>query len=267
MSPGALVTSLVANRGLIWEMTKREVIGRYRGSVFGILWSFFNPLLLLTVYTFVFNVVFKARWSAGSTSKTEFAMVLFVGLIVHGLFADCATRAPRLVVENINYVKKVVFPLETLAWTAMGSALFHAGISVVVLLGLYSAVNFSLQWTAILFPVILLPFVLLTMGCVWLLASLGVFLRDIGQAMGIITSIMMFLSPVFYPASNLQEPYRMLLHLNPLTLIIEEGRDVLIWGRLPDWTSLGVYYVIAIVTAWLGFAWFQKTRRGFADVL
>ena len=164
-------------------------------------------------------------------------------------------------------MKKVVFPLETLAWTAMGSALFHAGISVVVLLGLYSAVNFSLQWTAILFPVILLPFVLLTMGCVWLLASLGVFLRDIGQAMGIITSIMMFLSPVFYPASNLQEPYRMLLHLNPLTLIIEEGRDVLIWGRLPDWTSLGVYYVIAIVTAWLGFAWFQKTRRGFADVL
>jgi len=267
MSPGALVTSLVANRGLIWEMTKRDVIGRYRGSVFGILWSFFNPLLLLIVYTFVFNVVFKARWSAGSTSKTEFAMVLFVGLIVHGLFADCATRAPRLVVENINYVKKVVFPLETLAWTAMGSALFHAGISIVVLLGLYSAVNFSLQWTAILFPVILLPFVLLTMGCVWLLASLGVFLRDIGQAMGIITSIMMFLSPVFYPASNLQEPYRTLLHLNPLTLIIEEGRDVLIWGRLPDWTSLGVYYVIAIVTAWLGFAWFQKTRRGFADVL
>ena len=267
VSPLALISSLWNNRGLIWQMTKRDVVGRYRGSVLGILWSFFNPVLMLAVYTLVFSGVFKARWSTGSESKTEFAIVLFVGLIIHGLFAECVNRAPSLILGNVNYVKKVVFPLEILPWVAVGSALFHAAISSLVLLSFFAAINLSVNWTFIFFPFLLIPLVLVTTGLAWFLASTGVFLRDVGQTTSIITSIMMFLSPVFYPISSLPEAYRHLLYINPLTSMIEQARNVLIWGRLPNWAGLAVYGGIAVMVAWAGFAWFQKTRRGFADVL
>ena len=248
-------------------MTQREVVGRYRGSVLGLFWSFFNPVLMLVVYTFVFSVVFKARWHAGSDSKTEFAIVLFVGLIVHGLFAECANRAPGLILGNVNYVKKVVFPLEILPWMIMGSALFHAGVSTAVLLCFYALVNVSLQWTAIFLPLILAPFILFTMGFAWFLSSIGVFLRDVGQTIGIITTVLLFLSPVFYSVTVLPESYRMYLYFNPLTFIIEQARNVLIWGKMPDWNGLAIYSVVGLATAWLCFAWFQKIRKGFADVL
>lgn len=266
-SPRALLASLWRNRQLIVQMTKREVVGRYRGSVLGILWSFFNPVLMLAVYTFVFSVVFKARWEGGTESKTEFAIVLFTGMIVYALFAECVNRAPGLVLSNTNYVKKVVFPLEILPWVTLGSALFHAAISLAVLLAFYLMVNLSLQWTVFWLPVLLLPFVWLVMGLSWLLASLGVYLRDVGQTIGIITTVMMFLSPLFYPVSALPEEYRPLMHFNPLTFIIEQAREVVVWGRAPDWPGVGVYTAASLVVAWLGFLWFQKTRRGFADVV
>jgi lipopolysaccharide transport system permease protein len=262
-----IARSFWRNRELIWQMTKREVVGRYRGSVLGLFWSFFNPVLMLVVYTFVFSVVFKARWHAGSDSKTEFAILLFVGLIVHGLFAECANRAPGLMLGNVNYVKKVVFPLEILPWTTMGSALFHAGVSTVVLLCFYALVNASLHWTAIFLPLVLAPFILFIMGFAWFLASIGVFLRDVGQTIGIITTVLLFLSPVFYSVTALPESYRMYLYFNPLTFIIEQARNVLIWGNMPDWSGLALYSAVGLATAWLGFAWFQKTRKGFADVL
>lgn len=249
-------------------MAKREVVGRYRGSVMGLLWSFFNPILMLTVYTFVFSVVFKARWGeTGSDSKTEFAIVLFAGLIVYGLFAECVNRAPNLILNNVNYVKKVVFPLEILPWVALGSALFHAAVSGLVLLLFFVAVHHYLNWTLIFLPLLLLPFILLIMGASWFLASTGVFLRDVGQTIGIVTNLLMFLSPVFYPASALPESYRPLLHLNPLTFFIEQTRDIVIWGKLPDWSGLGISLLLGIIVAWAGYFWFQKTRKGFADVL
>jgi len=265
----ALTKSLWHNRQLIAQMTKREVVGRYKGSVMGLAWSFFNPVFMLTVYTFVFSVIFKSRWGGlgGDDSKTQFAVVLFVGMIVHGLFAEVLNRAPGLILSNVNYVKKVVFPLEILPVTAMGAALFHSFISLGVLLAAFVLFNGYLHWTAIFIPLVLLPLVILTLGFAWMLASLGVFLRDVGQTIGLITTIMMFLSPVFYPVTALPEEFRPWLMANPLTFIIEQAREVLIWGHLPNWTGLSIYTLVAIVVAWLGYAWFQQTRKGFADVL
>lgn len=267
-TPVAMLKSLWRNRSLIWQMTRREVVGRYRGSVMGLAWSFFNPVLMLFVYTFVFSVVFKARWGVGGEdSKADFAIVLFVGMIVHGLFAECVNRAPGLILSNINYVKKVVFPLEILPWVAMGSALFNSLVSTVVLLLAQLIINQSMPWTSVFFPMVLLPLVFAGMGFAWFLAALGVFVRDIGQVTGIFTTVLMFMSPVFYPMSALPKEYQVWLQLNPLTLIIEESREVLILGSLPDWFSLAIALLAGLAIAAAGFWWFQKTRKGFADVL
>lgn len=263
-----LVTGLWRNRQLVWQMSRREVVGRYRGSVMGLAWSFFNPVFMLAVYTFVFSVVFKARWGiGGEESKTQFAVVLFVGMIVSGLFAEVLNRAPGLILGNVNYVKKVVFPLEILPVVSMGAALFHSLVSLLVLLIAFAIFNGYLHWTAIFAPLVLLPLVVLTVGLAWILASLGAFLRDVGQTIGIVTMVMMFLAPVFYPVTAVPEKFRPWLMANPLTFIIEQAREVLIWGHLPNWIGLGIYTLIAAAVAWAGYAWFQKTRKGFADVL
>ncbi len=264
----ALACSLWRNRELISQMTRREVVGRYKGSALGLTWSFFNPLFMLTVYTFVFSEVFKARWGVGGDeNKTRFAVVLFVGMIVQGLFAEVLNRAPGLILSNVNYVKKVVFPIEILPVIAMGTALFHSLVSLGVLLAVFAFFNGYLYWTAIFTPLVLMPLVILTLGLAWMLASLGVFLRDVGQTIGIIITVLMFLSPVFYPVTAVPEKFRPWLMANPLTFIIEQAREVLIWGRLPEWSGLGVYTLVAAAVAWAGYAWFQKTRKGFADVL
>jgi len=264
----SLARSLWQHRELIVQMTKRDVVGRYKGSAMGMAWSFFNPVLMLTVYTFVFSVIFKSRWGVGGEeSKTQFAVVLFVGMIVHGLFAEVLNRAPGLILSNVNYVKKVVFPLEILPVIAMGAALFHSLISLGVLLAAFALFNGYLHWTAVFTPLVLLPLVILTLGLSWMLASLGVFLRDVGQTIGIITTVLMFLAPVFYPVTALPEEFRPWLMANPITFIIEQAREVLIWGHLPNWAGLGIYTLIATAVAWAGYAWFQKTRKGFADVL
>jgi lipopolysaccharide transport system permease protein len=267
-SPKFMVTNLWAQRGLIAQMTKREVLQRYRGSVMGIAWSFVTPILMLVVYTFVFSVVFRARWGTGEDeSQTEFAIVLFVGMIVFTLFAETVNRAPSLILSNINYVKKVVFPLEILSVVNIAAALFHAVISFLVLIIAILISRGSLEPTLILFPLILLPLVIATLGTAWFLAALGVYIRDVGQTIGIITTAMMFLSPVFYPISSLPESFQHILHLNPLTFVIEQGRAVVIFGQMPDWSGLAVYYGICLLVGWLGFFSFQKLRRGFADVL
>lgn len=267
ISPTEMIGSAWRNRGLIITMVKREVVGRYRGSIFGIFWSLFNPVFMLTVYTFVFSVVFKARWNTGSESKTEFALVLFAGLIVFNLFAECFNRAPTLILANVNYVKKVVFPLEILPWVSLGSALFHAIVSVGVWLLAYCLLFGVPHRTVILLPLIILPLILLVLGVTWGLASLGVYLRDISQLIGIVTTVLLFLSPIFYPASALPERYQNLLLCNPLTPAIEQIRDVLFWGNMPSLIFFTSYLLGTALTAWFGFVWFQKTRRGFADVL
>ncbi|MFZ5569098.1 MAG: ABC transporter permease [Thermodesulfobacteriota bacterium] len=264
----AMLACLWTSRDLIFQMTRREVIGRYRGSILGLAWSFSNPLLMLAVYTFVFSVVFKARWGMGEQeTRTQFAVMLFAGLIVYNLLAEAANRAPGVILANANYVKKVVFPLEILPVVSVAAALFQCLVSLAVLLMAIFLFNGFLHWTVILFPLILLPLVAVSAGVSWGLASLGVYIRDVGQFIGIVTAVLLFVSPVFFPITALPEAYRPWMMANPLAFIIEQSRDVLVWGRLPDWPGLLVYSAAALVVAWLGFAWFQKTRKGFADVI
>ncbi len=264
----ALVRDLFEYRQLLTQMIRREIIGRYRGSVLGLAWSFFNPLLMLLVYTFVFSVVFKARWGLPEDQgKVSYATILFTGMIVHGLFAECINRAPGLVLANPSYVKKVVFPLQILPWVSMGAAFFHAMVSVLILVIAILFLNGSLSITVIFLPLVLFPLIVATMGVSWFLASTGVYLRDIGQTVGLLTTILLFLSPVFFPVSALPPRFQAIMMLNPLTFIIEQSRNVLLWGKGPDWIGLFVYTLLSAGVAWAGYYWFQKTRKGFADVL
>ena len=256
-------------RVIIPQMIKRDITERYRGSVLGILWSLITPLILLSVYTFVFGTLFNARWenTLPGGSKLEFAMILFAGLALFQLFADVVTRAPTLILGHANYVKKVVFPLEVLVPVSLGSALFHAMISLVILLGLVFYLTNAIPMTVFLFPLVLIPFCIMLLGLGWFLAALGVYLRDMGQIIGTFATAMMFLAPIFYPPSMLPDwviPYVM---LNPIVVPVNAIRDVMIFDRMPDWTALGVYSCVSIVVAIVGYWFFQRTRKGFADVL
>jgi lipopolysaccharide transport system permease protein len=262
-----IIRSFYLHRHLIWQMTKRDVVGRYRGSIMGTLWSFFNPVFMLTIYTFVFSVIFKSKWGTGSDSKTEFAMILFSGLIVFNLFSETISRAPSLVLSNVNYVKKVVFPLEILPVISVLSSCFHATISVGVLILFRLIVGSGFSLTTILFPLIMAPLLFLTLGISWFLAALGVYLRDVSQTVSLAMTALMFASPIFFPITALPERVRKFVYLNPIAYIIEQGREVLIFSHIPNFGGLLVYFMISCVVALLGLAWFQKTRAGFADVL
>lgn len=262
-----MVASLTDHWDLTRQFVIRDVAGRYKGSFLGVLWTLVNPLLMLSVYTFVFGVIFKSRWRPASNDHLEFAVVMFAGMLVHSLIAECLQRAPTLVSGNSNYVKKVVFPLEILAWVTVGTALFHLLIASGILLVAIFIWQGHLPWTVIFVPLVLLPFVVLCAGVIWILSSLGVYLRDLSQVMGIVTSLLMFLAPVFYPISSVPVHLRTLILANPLTFIIEQFRIAAIWGGQLDWLGLCIYFVVAYGIAWAGLAWFQKSRRGFADVL
>lgn len=266
--PFEMINSFWRNKRLILQLSKREVLGRYRGSALGLSWSFFNPILMLVIYTFVFSVVFKARWGTGADeSKTDFAIILFVGLLIHGFFAECINRSPMLITSNVSYVKKVVFPLEVLPWVAFCSALFHAGISLLVLLAAQLIFKHSIPATALLLPLVLLPLLLGIMGLSWLFSSLGVYLRDISQITAMFSTVLLFMSAVFFPIDALPEKYQFAIRINPLASIIEQSRNVLVFGRMPDFTAWAIMLAAGALIAWCGFAWFQKTRKGFADVL
>ncbi|MDG9667318.1 ABC transporter permease [Hahella sp. CR1] len=265
--PISIFFSIYKNWQLILQVTIQDVVGRYQGSFFGLAWSFFHPLLMLLVYTFVFSVVFQAKWGGAEQDKSQFALMLFVGLIVHAMFSEVLNRSPGIILSNVNYVKKVVFPLEILSVSALLASLFHCLISLFVLLVAIYVVNGSVHLTAPLVIVVLFPLAVLALGCSWVLSSLGVYVRDIGQAVGIMTSVLLFLAPIFFPLNAMPQEYRAVIMLNPLTFVIEQCREVLIWGRMPDWYGLGIYFCMAFLVFFVGFYWFQKTRKGFADVL
>jgi lipopolysaccharide transport system permease protein len=249
-------------------MTKREVIGRYKGSFIGLAWSFFNPIFMLSVYTVVFSMIFKARWgSEGEESKLQFALILFAGMIVLNFFIEVLNRAPNLILSNVNYVKKVVFPLEILSVISVATALFHACISFFVLIMAFFAFNDFLNPTVLLIPIVFLPLIILSLGLSWILASLGVFVRDTGQTMGLLTTLLMFLSPVFYPISAVPERLQPYIMANPMTFIIEQVRQIIILGSPPNWHGLVIYSIFAVLVIQFGFTLFQKTRKGFADVI
>lgn len=266
-SPREMVASFWRNRSLIYALSKREVVGRYRGSYLGILWSFINPFFMLVIYTFVFSMIFKARWNPDSDSKTEFALILFAGLLIYNLFAESINKAPNLILNNVNYVKKVVFPLDILPWVSLYSAIFHAAISLLAWVIIYSIFIGIPHVTIFYFPLVLLPFSLMITGISWILAGLGVYFRDIGQMIGNIVTALMFLSPIFYRISSLPEEFQSVMLINPLTIPVEEARNFLFWGVGINFEYLVIYLAISLLVCFSGFAWFQKVRKGFADVI
>jgi lipopolysaccharide transport system permease protein len=263
-----MLAGIFNHRNLILDLTKREISNRFKGSVIGLAWSFINPLLMLAVYTFFFTFIFKSRWNIQSDqTQGDTAVILFAGLIIYSFFVECLTRAPLLITSNPNFVKKIIFPLEIMPSVAVGSALFQVFVSLIMLLLVQVLLTGNMPWTIVFFPFVLLPLVLITLGITWFLAAFGVYNRDISQIMGFLTSVLMFVSPIFYPLSALPAKIQTLILFNPLSLIIEQTRSVLVFNQIPDWQSLTIYTICSFFVAWFGFWTFQKTRRGFADVL
>lgn len=260
--------ALWQHRELLWRLTSREVSGRYRGSMIGLGWSFVTPLLMLAVYTFIFSQVFQSRWGdLEQLGSLGFAINLFAGMIVFNLFSESVTKAPELIVANPNYVTKLIFPLEILAAVNVASATFHALTSLVILIVFKLLAVHTIQLSFLWLPLVWLPLIAGSLALSWVLSALGVFLRDISQVVGVITSMLMFLSAVFYPVSSLPLRWQPVLTLNPLVIIIEQTRSVTVSGLRPNSMYILAGSLISFLLCEVSFRFFQRARRGFADVL
>ncbi|RPH48088.1 MAG: ABC transporter permease [Desulfobacteraceae bacterium] len=267
-NPVRIMAHLWKYRDLIRQLTWREVVGRYKGSFIGLGWSFIQPLIMLCVYTFVFSVIFKARWGVGpGEGKAAFALALFMGLITFSIFSEVANSAPFLVLGNANYVKKVVFPLEILPLVRLLSAMINAAFSLVVLFAGILIINHFIHKTALLLPLIWLPMMMFTLGCGCFLASLGVFVRDTGAVIGVLTTMLFFLTPIFYPISAVPEQFRIFCRINPIAIFVEDARRVVLWGLFPDWPWFFFGMALSVAVFILGFVWFMKSKKAFADVI
>jgi len=267
LDPVALVRHLWRHREFIGQLTRREIEGRYRSSLLGLTWSFINPIVLLLVYTFVFGVVFRQRWGVHADGLGEYGLVLFAGLISFGVFSECVNRAPGLIVGTPNYVKRVVFPLELLPLGVIGSALFHAAVSLSVLLVAAAATGVPPRPAWLLIPFALAPVVLLSLGLLWMLSSLGVFLRALGYGVTLAVQVLFFVTPIFYPLDAIPERFRVIARLNPLTSVVVAVRSAIFPGLEPMWTDLAVSLGASSVVMLVGYAWFMRTRRAFGDVI
>jgi len=267
-NPFVFVPGLWRHRHLIRQLTWREVTGRYRSSVLGFAWSFVTPLVTLTLYTFLLGVVFKARWPGARTGNlSEFGLMIFAGLTAFALFSECVNRAPGIITASPNYVKKVVFPLEILPVSVLGSALFHTSISVLLLILAHQILAGTITWRAIWLPLMLVPLATLALGVSWGLASLGVFLRDIGHTTSLATQVLFFATPIFYPREALPPHLRPILDFNPLSPMVDNVRRVTVQGLAPDWPGFAFSLTAGAIALCLGHAWFAKTKRAFADVI
>lgn len=267
-NPIRIFVHLWQYRDLIRQLTWREVVGRYKGSFVGLGWSFIQPLLMLCVYTFVFSIIFKARWGVNpDESRAAFAIALFMGLITFSLFSEMANAAPLLVLANVNYVKKVVFPLEVLPLVRFLSTLINAVFSLCVLLAGILFVYRFIHWTAVLLPLVWLPMIMFSLGCGYFLASFGVFVRDVGASISILTTMLLFISPIFYPVSAVPEQFRILCRINPIAIFVEDARRVMLWGLMPDWSWFLSGLAFSTIIFIFGFVWFMKSKKAFADVM
>lgn len=263
-----LLCEIWPQRQLFLKLLKRDFAERYRGSYLGLFWSLLLPLLSLLVFTYFFGVIFKLRWGEqGNSSLTELALILFVGLALYNFFAECLSRAPGLILVHQNYVKNVIFPLQMLPAVMAISALLTLIATLSVILLLQAVLGSGLGWTVLLLPLMVLPLLLFALGLSWFLAALGVYIRDIQQLVVPLVQLLMFMSPVFYPVSALPETVRHWFQLNPLALIIEQTRGIILFDQLPAWGAYLSCLSMGLLVAFLGAYWFARTRRGFADVL
>ncbi|MGZ9225168.1 MAG: ABC transporter permease [Anaerolineales bacterium] len=270
LNPLLMIRSFYKHRELIWNLTRRELTSTYQSSFLGALWPVILPLMMLLIYTFVFSVVFQAKWSTSTGQETppgEFALVLFAGLTPFNFFSAVVLRAPGLILAVPNYVKKVVFPLEILPVVIVGAAFITSLINVGLILIGSLIVYHSLPLTTFLLPLAYIPLILITLGLGWFLSSLGVFVRDVGQAINIVVQVLLFVTPIFYSASQVPGALKFLVILNPLSPIIESFRRILIWNEFIDWGAWGIATLISALVAILGFAWFITTKRAFSDVM
>jgi len=264
--PNSIFLTLWRHRSLVLELTKREFSGRYRGSFGGIVWSFAQPLFLLTVYTIAFGIILKARWGfSGSTA--DYALMLFAGLIVFNAFSECMNKSTTLITDNPNFVKKVVFPLELLPVITVATALIHALIGIAVWFLGYILLFGTPKTTAILFPVILVCFIPVLLGLGWLLSALGVIVKDISQLTGMLNHTLLFLTPIFYSIEAATPLLQSLLMLNPLTFVVEQFRLVLFYGQMPALKGLAMYFALATLFAWASLVLFRRLRPIFADMV
>lgn len=255
---------LCRHRLLLRRLVARDVSLRYKGSVLGFLWSMLNPLALLVLFSFVFGVVMRARWGS---NQQNFSLILYSGLILFMFLSDVVNKAPTLILQNDNYVKKVVFPLDVLPAVTVGGALVNLLLAMLILLVGQLLLTGTVPWTWMFAPLIVFPLLMLVLGVVYFLASLGVYLRDIAQITGILTMFLMYLSPILYPVDMVPSEYRHWLDLNPLTVPVNELRQVTLGGHLPHWGVLGLYGLVAYAVLVFGYWWFMRTKNGFADVL
>jgi lipopolysaccharide transport system permease protein len=267
-SPFKLLRTLWTQRGLLWALVTREIVGRYKGSLLGLLWSFLTPLLMVLVFTFVFGEIFQARWAGSQNSGgIDFASALFIGLLAYQFLSECLSRAPHLAAANANYIKKVVFPLEILPVVSIIAAVFHLLVAYAILIGLIFASQWSLGPSALLAPLVLLPYIALTLGLSWAISALGVYLRDIGQIIQPALTALLFLSPVFYPLSSVPAALHPVYWANPITYVSETLRGILLHQTMPDPIHWLLFTSISLLVAWMGLSVFQTTRKGFADVI
>jgi len=258
------------HRTLIHQLTKRDVLSRYRGSQLGLLWSFAHPVFMLLVYMFVFGVVFKMKWGVAPGAgfgEINFGVILFSGLVLHGFMAEVLVRSSGLITGNPQYVKKVVFPLPVLAIVTVVAALFHLLVGIIILLVFAFATGVPLHPTIVYMPLVLLPFVMFMLGSAWFISAICVLIRDIAQILTVVVTVLLFVSPVFYPLSKVPEEYRVYIYMNPLTTIIEQFRKVVLFGQQPDWMILAIYFVVALVIMIFGYWFFNRVKRVFADVV
>lgn len=271
LSLPAMARNLWRFRYLIGQFTKREVLVRHKGTALGLAWAVVQPLITLAVYTFIFGMVFKSSsWKEhplGGPAWTNFVLHFFVGFILYGYFTECVNRAPGLITEHPNLVRKVMFPVEILPVIAVCAGLVYTAVAILLLLVALLAVTGTIPWTVVFLPLVLLPLVMLTLGISWFLASMGVFIRDTKQVVPVLTQLLFFVTPVFYDIDGIPEEFRPIIEANPLTTIITNGRRCLLWGEAPDWASLGLVTALALVVMILGYAWFAKGKRGLADVI
>lgn len=264
---GAPFAPLLQYRNLTTELAKRDILGRYRGAGFGLLWSLLTPLLMLTVYAVTFGEILRSRWVAPDGTTSEFVPVLFLGIIIHAFFSECVSRSPRVMQENVNFVKRVVFPLHVLSWSIALAALFHLVTNLLIFTVLVSMFFGGVSAQIVFLPLVLMPLFLITVASSWFVSSLGVYLRDLQQVVPVIMTAMFFLSPAIIPLDSVPENYRWIFELNPLTFFIEQARNVSLWGMSPDWASLGTFAAAGLILVYAGHAWMRVTSRGFSDVL